>query len=63
MEGREKIAPRVIDRCQLSQIDFDLLVWAQRRAPGLFCFSNPRALELAREFKPANLAILVNRDA
>ena len=63
MEGREKIASRVIDRRQLSQIDFDLLVWSQRSAPGLFCFGDPRALELAREFKPAYLAILVNRDA
>ena len=63
MEAREKIAPRVIDRGQLSQIDFDLLIWSHRRAPGLFCFSDPGALELAREFKPAYIAILVNRDA
>jgi hypothetical protein len=63
MEGREKIAARVIDRRQLSQINFDLLVRPHRRAPGLLCFSDPRALELAREFKPAYLAILVNRDA
>jgi len=63
MEGREKVASRVIDRRQLSQIDFDLLVRSHRRAPGLFCFSDPRALELAREFKPAFLAVLVNRDA
>ena len=63
MKGREKIAPSVIDRRQLSQIDFDLLVWSQRSAPGLFCFGDPRALELAREFKPAYRAILVNRDA
>jgi len=63
MEGREKVASRVIDRRQLSQIDFDLLVWSHRRAPGLFCFSDPGALELAREFKPASLAILVSRDA
>ena len=63
MKGREKIAPSVIDRRQLSQIDFDFLVWAQRGSPGLFCFSDPRALELAREFKPADRAVLVNRDA
>jgi hypothetical protein len=63
MKGREKIAPCVIDRRQLSQIDFDLLVWSQRSAPGLFCFGDPWALELAREFKPAYLAIFVNRDA
>jgi hypothetical protein len=63
MKGREKIAPCVIDRGQLSQIDFDLLFWAQRSAPGLLCFSDPRTLELARKFKPAYLAILVNRDA
>ena len=63
MKGREKITPRVIDRRQLSQIDFDLLAWAQRSAPGLFCFANPWALEPAREFKPAYLVILVNRDA
>lgn len=63
MEGREKITPRVIDRRQLSQIDFDLLVRSRRRAPGLLCFSDPGALELAREFKPAYPAILVNGDA
>jgi hypothetical protein len=63
MNGREKIAPSVIDRRQLSQINFDLLAWVQRGTPGLFCFGDPRALELAREFKPADLAIFVNRDA
>ena len=63
MKGGEKIAPCLIDRRQLSQIDFDVLVWAQRSAPGTFCFVDPRALELAREFKPAYIAILVNRDA
>jgi len=63
MEGREKIAPRVIDRRQLSQIDFDLLVGPPRSAPGLLCFSDPGALEFAREFKPAYPAILVNGDA
>ena len=63
MEGREKIASRVIDRRQLSQIDFDLLVGPPRSAPGLFCFGDPRALELAREFKPAYLVTLVNGDA
>jgi hypothetical protein len=63
MEGREKIAPCVIDRRQLSQIDFDPLVGPQRNTPGLFCFGDPGALELAREFKPAYRAILVNRDA
>ena len=63
MNGREKIASRVINSRQLSQIDFDLLVWTQRSAPGVFCFGNPRALEFARKFEPAYLAILVNRDA
>jgi formate hydrogenlyase transcriptional activator len=63
MNGREKIASLVINSRDLSQIDFDLLVWTQRSAPGVFCFGNPRALELARKFKPAYLAILVNRDA
>ena len=63
MKGREKIAPCVIDRRQLPQIDFDLLVWVQRSAPGLFCFRDPRTLEPARKFKPAYLAIFVNRDA
>jgi hypothetical protein len=63
MKGSEKIAPCVIDRRQLSQIDFDLSVWAHRSAPRLFGFGDPRALELAREFKPADLAIFVNRDA
>jgi hypothetical protein len=63
MKGREKIAPCVIDQRQLSQIDFDLLIWAQRSSPGLFCFGDPRALELARELKPTYLAIFVDRDA
>ena len=63
MNGREKIAPSVINRRQLPQIDFDLLVWSQRSAPGLFGFGDPQALELARKFKPAYLAIFVNRDA
>ena len=63
MKGREKIATWVINRRQLSQIDFDLLVWSQRSAPGLFCFGDPRALEPAREFEPAYRAIFVNRDA
>ena len=63
MKGREKIAPCVIDRRQLSQIDFELSVWVLRSAPGLFCFGDPGALELACEFKPACLAIFVNRDA
>jgi hypothetical protein len=63
MKGSKKVAPGVIDRRQLSQIDFDLLVWAHRSAPGLFGFGDPRALELARKFEPAYLAILVNRDA
>jgi len=63
MKGREKIAPCVIDRRQLSQIDFDLLIWAQRSAPGPFCFCDPQTLELARKFKPAYVAIFVNRDA
>ena len=63
MKGREKIAACAIDRRQLSQIDFDLLFWAQRSAPGRFCFGDPRALELARKFKPAYVAIPVNRDA
>ena len=63
MKGREKIAPCVIDRRQLSQIDFDCLAWSQGSAPGLLCFSDPRALELPREFEPAYRAIFVNRDA
>ena len=63
MKGREKIAPCVINRRQLSQIEFDCLVWALRSAPGLFRFGNPRALEFAREFEPAYVAIFVNRDA
>jgi hypothetical protein len=63
MKGREKIAPCIIDRRQLSQIDFDLLVWSQPRAPGYFRLGDPRALELSGEFKPAYLAIFVNRDA
>jgi hypothetical protein len=63
MDGREKIASGVIDPRQLSQIDFDPSVWAQRSAPGVFCFSYPRALQPAREFEPAYLAVLVNRDA
>ena len=63
MKGREKIAPCFIDRRQLSQIDFNLLVRSQRSAPGFFCFGDPRALESAREFEPACLAIFVNRDA
>ena len=44
MNGREKIASGVIDPRQLSQIDFDLSVWAQRKAPGVLCFGHPRAL-------------------
>jgi len=63
MNGREKIASGVIDPRQLSQIDFDLSVWAQRKAPGVFCFGHPRALQPAREFQPAYLAVVVNRDA
>jgi hypothetical protein len=62
MKGREKIAPCVINRRQLSQIDFDLLVWSQRSAPGLFCLSDPRTLKPARKFKFAYLANFVNRD-
>ena len=63
MKGREQIAPCVIDRRQLSQIDLDFLVWLQPSAPGLFCFGNPRPLELTREFKPGDLAIFVNGDS
>jgi hypothetical protein len=63
MNGREKIASGVIDPRQLSQIDFDLSVWAQRSAPGVFCFGDPRTLEPARKFQPANRAIFVNPDA
>jgi hypothetical protein len=63
MKGREKIAPCVINRRQLSQIDFDLLVWSQGNAPGLLCFSDPRTLKPAREFKPGYVANFVNRDA
>jgi hypothetical protein len=63
MNGREKIASAVIDPRQLSQIDFDLSVWAQRKAPGVFCFGDPRALQSAREFQPAYLAFFVSRDA
>jgi|BogFormECP03_OM3_1039632.scaffolds.fasta_scaffold02583_1 hypothetical protein len=63
MNSREKIASGVVDPRQLSQIDFDLSVWAQRKAPGVFCFSDPRALQSAREFQPAYLAFFVNRDA
>jgi hypothetical protein len=63
MNGREKIASGVIDPRQLSQIDFDLSVWAQRKAPGVFCFGHPRALQPAREFQPAYLAVFVNSDA
>jgi hypothetical protein len=63
MYGREKIASGVIDSRELSQIDFDLSVWAHRRAPGVFCFRDPRALQPAREFEPAYLAVFVNRDA
>jgi len=63
MKNREKSATCAVDRRQLSQIDFDRLVWAQRTAPRLFCFGDPGTLELAREFKPAYVAIFVNRDA
>jgi hypothetical protein len=63
MNGREKIASGVIDPRQLSQIDFDLSVWAQRNAPGIFCFGHPRTLQPAREFQPAYIAVFVNPDA
>jgi hypothetical protein len=63
MDGCEKIASSVIDPQQLSQIEFDLSVRAQRSTPDIFCLSDPRALEPAREFQPAYLAIVVNRDA
>ena len=63
MNGREKIASGVIDPRQLSQIDFNLSVWAQRSAPCVFCFSYPRALQPAREFEPAYLVVFVNPDA
>jgi hypothetical protein len=63
MDGCEKIASSVIDPQQLSQIEFDLSVRAQRGTPDLFCLRDPRALEPAREFQPAYLAIVVNRDA
>ena len=63
MNRREKIASGVIDPRQLSQIDFDLSVWAQRKAPGVLCFGHPWALQPAREFEPAYFAVFVNRDA
>jgi hypothetical protein len=63
MNGREKIASSVIEPGQLSQIDFDLSVWAKRSTPGVLCFGDPRTLEPAREFQPADRAVFVNRDA
>src|ERR1700756_5831756 len=61
MKRRQKIASVVIDGRQLSQIDFDLLVGSHRCTPSHLCLSHPGALELARQFKPAYLAIFVNR--
>ncbi len=63
MDGREKIASGIIEPHHLPQIDFDLSVRAQRGTPGVFCFSDPRALEPAREFQLAYLVVFVNRDA
>ena len=63
MNGRKKISSGVIDPGQLSQINFDLSVCAKRKAPGVFGFGHPRALQPAREFEPAYLVGFVNRDA
>ena len=63
MDGREKIASSIVDTRQLPQIDFDPLVWAQRGTPSVFCFGDPRTLEPAREFQPANITAFANRDS
>ena len=63
MNGYKEIASGIIDPGQLSQVDFDLQVRAQRRTPGIFCLGDPWTLEPAREFQPAYLAVFVNPDA
>lgn len=63
LDGGEKIASGIIDPGQLPQIHFDPSVCAMRGTPGVFCFSDPRALEPACEFQLACLVVFVNRDA
>src|SRR5690242_14330360 len=63
MHDREKLAPRIVDRCNLPHVHFNLFVSAERRAPGMFCFGDPWASESACELQAAQRAILMNCDS
>jgi hypothetical protein len=63
MHGRQKIASRVVDACDVAHVNLDFFARAGSRAPNLFRFANPGATQSACEFQSASLIVLMEHDS
>ncbi len=63
MHRGQKLAAGAVNGCDLRYIDFDFLARAQRRAPNIFRFADPRAGKSACELQAAWPAFLMKHDS